>query len=96
VFRSAFSKDEDFGEPHSLALEAGDVLLLVTDGFYEWTRAADGELYGTRRLIDSLHRHAATPAATIIERLAADVQAFAGDVPQVDDMTAVAIRRRES
>jgi sigma-B regulation protein RsbU (phosphoserine phosphatase) len=83
-----------FRAPHRFALERGDVLMFVTDGFVE-SRRADGELYETRRLEACLKANAARPAAEIIARLEEDVRAFVAGTPQRDDMTAVAIRRRE-
>ena len=73
-------------------LAPGDVLLFTTDGFVE-SRRADGQLYETERLCACLRANATQPAKELIRRLEADVTAFAGGVPQADDMTAVAIRR---
>ncbi len=85
--------DEDFGAPRRFTLNRGDVLLLVTDGFIEWARGGDGELYGEERLAACLTANSRIGATELIEVLARDVESFAGDTPQPDDMTAVAIRR---
>ena len=71
---------------------AGDVLIWVTDGFFEWA-SADGELYGTDRLREAVRmRHAASPADLIAE-LHSDVLSFVGGTEQIDDLTAVVVKR---
>jgi serine phosphatase RsbU (regulator of sigma subunit) len=86
-------ENEDYGMPRRMQLAPGDVLLLVTDGFIEWPRAGDGQQYGVDRLSDLLRKNAALPAQTLIERMDADICAFSGGSPQLDDMTAVVIKR---
>ncbi len=81
----------EFGE-RELALAAGDVLLLYSDGLYE---GADlyGQPYGLARLKDLLARQA--PAATASEvqaAIVADFNAFRGGAPLADDLTAVVIK----
>jgi phosphoserine phosphatase RsbU/P len=88
--------NEDYDQPRKIQMAPGDVLLLVTDGFIEWPRAGDGQQYGVDRLSDLLRKNAALPARTLIERMDADVCAFSGGSPQLDDMTAVVIRRCET
>jgi hypothetical protein len=88
--------DSQFGPADTVALEPGDVLALVTDGFVEWAReGADGrsEAFGIERLRDSLRRHAKLASADLIKAVADEVAAFAGEAPQEDDLTMVVIRR---
>ncbi len=68
-------------------LEPGDRLLLYTDGVTE-ARDADGDMFGTARLIDHAERHAATglPAPETVRRLAHAVAAH-HDGPATDDAT---------
>jgi PAS domain S-box-containing protein len=80
------------GAPREIAFAPGDALVLVTDGFYEWSNAA-GDKYGIPRLEEFVRTHASRAPKEFIEALYADVQAFAGDTPQADDVTAVVIRR---
>lgn len=71
---------------------AGDMLVWVTDGFFEWAKA-DGELYGTDRLKEAVRlRHAASPTDLIAE-LHRDVLSFVGGTEQIDDLTAVVVKR---
>lgn len=71
-------------------LQAGDTLVLATDGIVEAMNGA-GEMYGFDRL---LARVAAAPpaAAQVLDWILADVQAFMEGVEQHDDMTAVVLR----
>ncbi|NCY02404.1 MAG: GAF domain-containing protein [Planctomycetia bacterium] len=82
----------DYSPCASHRLAAGDMLVLLTDGFYEW-EAADGLPYGTERVAEVIRRHRDAPAAELIERLVADVEAFAAGTRQADDLTAVVLRR---
>jgi hypothetical protein len=68
-------------------LEPGDRLLLYTDGITE-ARDADGEQFGTARLIDHAERHAAAglPAPETVRRLAHAVAMF-HEGPAKDDAT---------
>jgi len=75
-------------------LAPGDVLVLLTDGFYEWTNPAD-EQFGTARVSDLVHRHRALPATEMIALLYQAVVEFAAGTPQGDDLTAVIVRRLE-
>ena len=68
-------------------LEPGDQLLLYTDGITE-ARNADGEMFGTGRLIEHAERHATEglPAPEALRRLAHAVAAH-HDGPATDDAT---------
>ena len=70
----------------------GDVLVLLTDGFFEWARA-DGELFGEERVNDLIRRHHDRPATELIEILYRAVLDFSAGTPQYDDLTAVIVRR---
>ena len=80
-------------EPETtLPLAAGDMLVLLTDGFYEWQRA-DGSQMEMARFHDLLRRHRDAPAAELIQTIRATVEDFAGGTPQSDDLTAVIVKR---
>ena len=92
----AIIPEATFGPAQEITLAPGDMIALVTDGFVEWAKpGADGhrDEFGMDRLRDSLKRNAHLPAAALIEAVAAEVSAFAGGVPQQDDLTMVIIRR---
>jgi sigma-B regulation protein RsbU (phosphoserine phosphatase) len=82
----------EFGKSPSLQLEVGDVLFMVTDGFFEWMDNSD-RIYGLDRLAESLAASVSRPAADIISAAYAGVLAFANGTPQQDDLTAVVIKR---
>jgi phosphoserine phosphatase RsbU/P len=71
----------------------GDLLVIVTDGFYEATDA-QGHCFGIERLQDLIRLQHERSAAEMIHSLYEDVLAFAGTSPQRDDLTAVIIKRR--
>lgn len=83
----------DLSPHHTLQLEPGDALLLLTDGFMEWARSGDGQQFGSKRLKETLSAAASGSAKSILEKLDSTVQAFAAGEPQRDDTTAVAIKR---
>lgn len=75
----------------SMTLEAGDTVLLSTDGFQE-TFSPARVLFGHERLVAALRDCRDLSAAGSIERLYAAARAHAAGQPQADDMTAVVIR----
>ncbi len=75
-------------------LAPGDILVLLSDGIYEYRDAHDEE-FGERRAEDIVRAHHDKPAAELAARLLASVQAFAGNAMQEDDMTVVLVKRKE-
>ena len=77
----------------SLTLEAGDCLILYTDGV---TEALDknGEEFGMENVIKSIQASAPEGAAAMITRLTDDLWTFVGARPQNDDITLIAIRKK--
>jgi phosphoserine phosphatase RsbU/P len=84
---------ERYGPHTKLKMESGDVLLLLTDGFIEWQRTTDNEQFGDDRLCHTLSSSAACSAQSILNAIDAAVSSFAAGAPQLDDTTAVAVRR---
>jgi len=82
----------EYDPPSRIELEPGDMLLLFTDGFLEWSRA-DGEQFGPERLAEVVRRLRDRPAAEIIAAVYEAVVAFAAGTPQADDCTAVIVKR---
>jgi phosphoserine phosphatase len=76
----------------TLPLAVGDMLVLLTDGFYEWQRA-DGDQLGMERICDLLRQHHALPPAELIQTIRGAVEEFAAGTPQTDDLTAVILKR---
>jgi serine phosphatase RsbU (regulator of sigma subunit) len=81
-----------FGAPEIQRFAPGDILAWVTDGFVEWANAAD-EDFGQKRLREVIRRYHDMPSATIISELYSAVVKFAGSTPQLDDLTALVLKR---
>ena len=78
--------------PQTLNFARGDILVFVTDGFLEWANA-NGEDFGEDRLKEVIRAHRHMPSATIISELYSAVVKFAGSMPQLDDLTALVVKR---
>ncbi len=81
-----------YGPPQEVRLAAGDVLVLLTDGFWEWENAQDEDV-GIPRLQEAIRAARHLPAAQIISSLYEAVLRFAGGTRQMDDLTAVVVKR---
>ena len=78
--------------PGEIALEAGDLVLLLTDGVTEARSAADEE-FSEARALEIVRRERSRPAAEIIQTLMEDVRRFSvPNNPNQDDMTAVVMK----
>ncbi|WP_437753393.1 PP2C family protein-serine/threonine phosphatase [Sorangium sp. So ce1389] len=85
-------KDLDLPPTPPLVMAPGDLLVLLTDGFYEYQDAA-GQVFGKERVGDLIHRLHARPTSDILGALLAEVRRFAGSAKQIDDLTALLIKR---
>jgi serine phosphatase RsbU (regulator of sigma subunit) len=81
--------------PHSLEMASGDLLLLATDGFFEWENALE-EQFGHDRLAQTIRAVRDKSAAEIISSLHQEVLKFAGGTKQMDDLTAIVLKRVQS
>ena len=77
---------------HRIEFRPGDILVLTTDGFFEWPNEA-GEQFGTARLAASVRTHRDREADSIIQAIYDDVLRHAGGTKQGDDLTAVVIKK---
>ncbi len=82
-----------YGPSVQLSMAPGDLLLFITDGFFEWA-GADDELFGLKRLREAVLDAAELPLQDLIASIYSKVQTFAAGTPQLDDVTAVVMRRR--
>ena len=69
-----------------LQLQPGDTVYLYTDGVTEATNVVQ-ELYGDTRLLTLLNQQQGSAAKEVCEAVKADVDAFAGEAEQFDDIT---------
>jgi serine phosphatase RsbU (regulator of sigma subunit) len=82
----------DSDPPLCLDLEHGDMIVLATDGFYEWANA-QGEQFGAERLQEKIRAWKDKPPNEIISNLYRAVIDFSGGTAQQDDLTAIVIKR---
>jgi phosphoserine phosphatase len=75
-----------------LEMMPGDILVLFSDGIYEY-RDARGEEFGEERVLDLLRAHHEKPMTGLSAVVFDSVLAFAKGAPQEDDMTVVLVKR---
>ncbi len=82
-----------FEPPRTVKFAPGDMLVLATDGFFEWMNGSH-ELFGTQRVIDYVRTNHALPTEKFIDGLHKAVRKHGGGTLQGDDLTIILIRRR--
>jgi sigma-B regulation protein RsbU (phosphoserine phosphatase) len=75
----------------TVSLEAGDILVVPTDGTEE-SVGVDGRQFGRERIFDVVRNNRDKPAVEIVETLFRAARDFAAQGPQDDDITAVVIK----
>jgi len=85
--------DAPFDETATMSFAPGDMLLMLTDGFFEWANN-DREQYGIARAGELVRQHRDRPAAEIIATIYKSVLDFSGGTPQADDLTAVIVKKK--
>lgn len=78
-------------EEVELRLRPGELLVFYTDGFTEAMNPGHEE-FGEERLVESVRKHRSQSVDVFIQSIIDDVRAFAGNAPQHDDMTIVAVK----
>ena len=76
---------------NELQLAPGDIIYLYTDGVTEATNIND-ELYGEDRLLALLNANKEASMEELCKLVKEDVFAFAGEAPQFDDITMLALK----
>jgi len=74
-------------------LAPNDMIVLVTDGFYEWENRK-GEEFGLQRLDSTIRHSRDCSAEEVISKLRSAVEEFCGGTEQRDDLTAVVLKRK--
>jgi serine phosphatase RsbU (regulator of sigma subunit) len=82
-----------YGQGTEGSLESGDILALLTDGFYEWENP-EGEEFGLGRLEAVIRESRDYSAEDVIARLRSAVANFCKGTVQKDDLTAVILKRK--
>jgi serine phosphatase RsbU (regulator of sigma subunit) len=78
--------------PVKLTMKPGDIVILITDGFLEWENNA-AEPFGAERLAEVVQRSSDREPEVLIAELYDAVLNFSQGTPQLDDLTAVLIKR---
>jgi serine phosphatase RsbU (regulator of sigma subunit)/CHASE2 domain-containing sensor protein len=76
--------------PRSIALAAGDMVLLYTDGVSEAENPQSAQ-FGMKRLEETIFEIRGQPARSVVEHVIKRVAEFAKGAPQSDDITCVAV-----
>ena len=77
-----------FLEDKQITLNAGDKIILYTDGVTE-ARNPKEELFGLSRLIDLVSKYGSKPATELLSSIKDDVYSFISTREQFDDITLV-------
>ena len=77
---------------HTARLEAGDYLVLFSDGIVEARRDGSDELFGFDRLERSLEAHVGGGVGQLRDGVLFDLQRFTGDSLREDDLTLLVLR----
>lgn len=75
-----------------MMLDSGDVVALLSDGFFEYADAT-GEQFGKQRVSEVIQESGQRSADEILQALLEAIESFAPGIPQDDDMTAVILKR---
>lgn len=76
----------------AMQLLPGDLIVLLTDGFYEF-QDCDGMQFGKERVADVILQHHHRTSRELLNALLDATRAFGCGAPQLDDMTGVIIKR---
>jgi len=79
-------------EERALKLEPGNLLVLYSDGITEAMDAEDEE-FGETRLVELVMKNPDVSAERLTDIIFDAVKSYAGDSPQLDDMTLVIVKR---
>jgi serine phosphatase RsbU (regulator of sigma subunit) len=84
-----------YGQASEGSLAPGDMLVVVTDGFYEWENP-EGEQFGLSRLESVIRDSHESSAEEVIAKLRSAVESFCRGTEQQDDLTAVVLKRKRA
>jgi PAS domain S-box-containing protein len=86
--------EEVFAAAPAIRLEAGDLVLLLTDGIVEAFSAGE-EPFGRERLLEIVRANFDQSASTLVDTIYRAVRHFGQGRPQADDITAIVIKVRK-
>ena len=79
-------------EVSPMAMKPGDMLVLLTDGIYEYQNPANVQ-FGSKRVGESVARNSREAPQHVMNQLLADLHVFAAGAPQADDITGLILKR---
>ena len=88
------TEDAKFGQAEPVILQAGDIVVIGTDGIWEARNASD-EMYGKERLNDLISSNKEKSARQIASLVVKSVLKFCPDTPPADDITLLVIKCTE-
>ncbi|MFM9181603.1 MAG: PP2C family protein-serine/threonine phosphatase, partial [Phycisphaerales bacterium] len=83
----------DDAESRRFRLEAGDLLVALTDGYFEAPAADGGDRFGDARVMEAVRGARDRGAHEVLAALKSAVESFTGGAPLEDDRTALIVRR---
>jgi len=84
-------RETTYSASQEVPLLAGDIVLLLTDGFEE-AIADDDEPFGVERVIQAVHENREASAELIVQKLYDKLTAFTQGRPQADDLTVIVVK----
>jgi sigma-B regulation protein RsbU (phosphoserine phosphatase) len=87
-----FDSELDYDAPSTLEFTSGDLLVVLTDGFQEWTNAHQQQ-FGLARVAACIRRWHDRPAGELIRAIHEEVLEFGAGSQQRDDLTAVVLKK---
>lgn len=87
---------ESYSPSRRFTLNTGDVMVMLTDGVFEWRNHpgdAEGEQFGLDRLSEAVSRLASGSAEECVQGVYQAAHKFAAGAKQADDVTVVAVKR---
>jgi phosphoserine phosphatase len=94
-FPMGFLEHSDLMESRTLDLQIGDIIVLLTDGIYEYENEAK-EQFGMDRVAELIRAGKDKAMIDLMEEIKAKATDFGGKAPQLDDVTIVLIKRTEA
>jgi serine phosphatase RsbU (regulator of sigma subunit) len=86
------SEDPGSDGVKTIEMQPGDLLVLLTDGFYERANLK-GKQFGTDRVLETIRQCPNGTPQAILDEIVSATGRFADGAPQNDDMTGIVIRR---
>ena len=84
--------DDPSPENFTISLQTGDALICYTDGIVE-TQNHNGEIFGTKRLVETLSGMKDLPAQEMISNVIQTVNLFCDNEPFEDDVTFLIVKK---